>query len=745
METRGQVGIWINKGGDSGQYNVKAYGAVGDGVADDTTSIQAAIDAANTAGGGLVYFPKGTYLVTGLNLYNYITLQGIGKHGSVIKASGDGEIVTGTAQSGTSSTIVLSASASGIDHYYKGNLIYITSGTGSGQYRWIKSYDGSSKTVTVSVSWDTSPDETSVYSIRRALIQSDNVNARRYYIELIGLYLDCSGFLCGVNWADISYGTIRDCGIYSSNSPIGLNLRHQAYFNHIISNKIDVIDKGIVLSGGEGVGDEPNTNNFIDNSINNSKIGIDVEGASSGVQNNFSGGYLQGNNIGIYVGSRAQRITNIGMEGAGSTAPVSTTEVTTTYTSKTVTDATPLDLSGVSIGWIAQASTGEFGIITIVDDITDTVTVRTWYPSQPADTTACSFIRAVGIALASILNSVIGTYQGGGYNLGWHYILDPYKRNLVLAQYQPGSVNSISSVERSERPLELSRYYTNGNSGQSILTLYDKGSGASVTNTTPTLLEANMATASGVIGSTAKYLYCHNDGTDKFVVYRDGDIDAEGYINVGKSTSSTSSMYVGDDSEIHGTDVTNPADIGYDQSAGNLLLRAGWFKKPTNYGYDSGKSWTGGTVYIASGSAEDVNEITKVHGDIKFQRRSESVTTELASIDGTTGSFSVVGNIKRSVTAAITASTTQTQGQQPLTADYNQISVCANANDTVTLPPAATGMQIVVTNSGAQTLQIFPASGDNLGAGVNASTTLATTKSAIFQAYDATNWIKFTN
>ena len=41
-----------------GFYNVKGYGAVGDGIVDDTAAIQAAKTALLTSGGGILYIPN---------------------------------------------------------------------------------------------------------------------------------------------------------------------------------------------------------------------------------------------------------------------------------------------------------------------------------------------------------------------------------------------------------------------------------------------------------------------------------------------------------------------------------------------------------------------------------------------------------------------------------------------------------------------------------------------------------------
>lgn len=56
-------------------YNVKDYGAKGDGRTIDTQSIDAAINAASEKGGGTVYFPAGTYLSFTIHLKSFITLN----------------------------------------------------------------------------------------------------------------------------------------------------------------------------------------------------------------------------------------------------------------------------------------------------------------------------------------------------------------------------------------------------------------------------------------------------------------------------------------------------------------------------------------------------------------------------------------------------------------------------------------------------------------------------------------------
>ena len=55
-------------------FNVRDYGAAGNGEAKDTAAIQKAIDACSHARGGIVYFPAGTYLTGTIRLKSNVTL-----------------------------------------------------------------------------------------------------------------------------------------------------------------------------------------------------------------------------------------------------------------------------------------------------------------------------------------------------------------------------------------------------------------------------------------------------------------------------------------------------------------------------------------------------------------------------------------------------------------------------------------------------------------------------------------------
>ncbi len=60
------------------RWNVRDFGAVGDGATDDTAVFQSTLDAAGDAGGGIVFAPRGDYLIeTHLVIRDFVTLEGV--------------------------------------------------------------------------------------------------------------------------------------------------------------------------------------------------------------------------------------------------------------------------------------------------------------------------------------------------------------------------------------------------------------------------------------------------------------------------------------------------------------------------------------------------------------------------------------------------------------------------------------------------------------------------------------------
>lgn len=63
-------------------HNVRDYGIVGNGLADDTAAIQSLIDLVNSLGGGVLYFPPGVYLLSiGVNGYALEPKPRVSLHG----------------------------------------------------------------------------------------------------------------------------------------------------------------------------------------------------------------------------------------------------------------------------------------------------------------------------------------------------------------------------------------------------------------------------------------------------------------------------------------------------------------------------------------------------------------------------------------------------------------------------------------------------------------------------------------
>ncbi|SDS01600.1 glycosyl hydrolase family 28-related protein [Opitutus sp. GAS368] len=77
-----------------GQFNVRSFGATGDGVALDTAAINKAIDAAAAAGGGTVVFPAGNYLSFSIHLKSHVALH-LGAGATIVAAEPPADLSRG--------------------------------------------------------------------------------------------------------------------------------------------------------------------------------------------------------------------------------------------------------------------------------------------------------------------------------------------------------------------------------------------------------------------------------------------------------------------------------------------------------------------------------------------------------------------------------------------------------------------------------------------------------------------------
>jgi hypothetical protein len=81
----------------------------------------------------------------------------------IVANPGREHVNEGLIQAGTATTATLNVLASANDDTYIGQAIFIRSGTGEDQRRYVTAYNGTTKVATVHKAWDTIPDTTSGY------------------------------------------------------------------------------------------------------------------------------------------------------------------------------------------------------------------------------------------------------------------------------------------------------------------------------------------------------------------------------------------------------------------------------------------------------------------------------------------------------------------------------------------------------------------------------------------------------
>ena len=93
------------------------------------------------------------------------------------------------------------------------------------------------------------------------------------------------------------------------------------------------------------------------------------------------------------------------------------------------------------------------------------------------------------------------------------------------------------------------------------------------------------------------------------------------------------------------------------------------------------------------------------------------------------------------VSVGVTAHTGSSQGDGAITSFFVEIATVGSSGDAVTLPTAAAGKLVMIANNGANSADVFPASGDKIdGGSANAAVALAAGDNRIYICQDGTDW-----
>lgn len=203
-------------------YDVKAYGAVGDGVADDTAAIQSVIDLAGTSSAGVpgirIYFPPGTYKTTAtLNIHmKSLIAEGAGLGNPTNYATQPGKATTlmwAGAAAGTMFNIQDAKNVAFRDIFFQGNttnvpaqLIYYESAggqAGTNEQLWLDRCHFGGNT------WTTPSTSTGTAATRAVRLGGSNANNDQFHFSNCEFWHVATGI--AIDNSQSVWGLVTNC------------------------------------------------------------------------------------------------------------------------------------------------------------------------------------------------------------------------------------------------------------------------------------------------------------------------------------------------------------------------------------------------------------------------------------------------------------------------------------------------------------------------------------------------------
>jgi hypothetical protein len=295
--------------------NVLDFGAVGDGVADDTLAIQAALDA-----GGSIYIPTGTYSVTGLNVVSNTKMFGDG-NSTVLLADGNTSILSATTKTNFMVSDMLFKRTNGVTGSPSNTLFPISDCT----FCLVDN-------ITIDGTSSTAPGDLTLAGVRNSTINNCNfINAAGFSMTSVGALLAgtwssnnvISGCVMTGGWRqgfDVYYArdcTFDNCVSYGGTYTYSCGFVIEFECENIVMNNCiayDNVRAGIYLEGNVAYGVR---NITLSNctSYNNGEAGLTLDANFDKVT--VVGGTYRDNTAVFGNGNGIQAASNLGLTVTG--------------------------------------------------------------------------------------------------------------------------------------------------------------------------------------------------------------------------------------------------------------------------------------------------------------------------------------------------------------------------------------------------------------------------------------------